>query len=330
MAEPIEPWIQALIQSSGGAAAPQQELTLQDILRGTSMDVTGRRAMGGSALGPYLPKWYPVEKFNSLGVTTADVDPYLGVFETQTDDRVWFGTTKPKAAQKPILGREYAQGEGEDLGEAEPAGDKTSTVEAAVNMPFLWEQDEIDEAMEKMRAAGLPVKDFDDMTAVWQKMVTRASQIYSLSAGEKKVSPWDALDMYKSEAEKSGTLQALNRSEVRTATSVNELTEGQSWSVLRQTLSSMLGRDPSDQELRDYTYRMNSLAAKNPSISRTVTKYKDGEAVSSNTHSSGGFTESDAAEAAYMQAQNDPDYAEYQSATTYYNALQSALGPLGG
>ena len=92
----------------------------------------------------------------------------------------------------------------------------------------------------------------------------------------------------------------------------------------------MLGRDPTDQEMRDFTYRMNQLAARNPSISKTITSYKNGEAVSQNTHTNPGFTAADMAQKAYDTAQSNPDYAEYQSATTYFNAALSALGPIGG
>lgn len=114
-----------------------------------------------------------------------------------------------------------------------------------------------------------------------------------------------------------------------TAKSVDEITEGEAWYSLQRTLSTMLGRDPSDQEVRNFTYRLNGLAAANPSISKTITRYKDGEAVSSSTKTSGGYGEADIAQEAYERAQNDDGYAEYQSATTYFNAAMSALGAIG-
>jgi hypothetical protein len=64
-------------------------------------------------------------------------------------------------------------------------------------------------------------------------------------------------------------------------------------------------------------------------VSKTITQYKHGQAVSANTTQSGGFTTDDALQAAYDKAQDNPDYAEYQSASTYYNAALSALGAIG-
>ena len=119
-------------------------------------------------------------------------------------------------------------------------------------------------------------------------------------------------------------------SRTTTSRNVTEVSEGEAWSTLQNTLSNLLGRDPNDQETRDFVYRMNQMAATNPSISKTVTQYKDGIGVSSSTHTDPGFTGADMAEDAYDGAQNDPDYAEYRAATTYFNSLMSALGPIGG
>lgn len=120
-------------------------------------------------------------------------------------------------------------------------------------------------------------------------------------------------------------------SKTQVSRNVTDITEGQAWASIQNTLSQMLGRDPSDQELRDFTYRMNRMAADNPSISRTITVYKNGgDIASSRTHTDPGFTMDDVAQEAYDQAQNEPDYAEYHGASYLFNAAMSALGPLGG
>ena len=111
---------------------------------------------------------------------------------------------------------------------------------------------------------------------------------------------------------------------------VNDLTDGQAWAVLRNNLQSMLGRDPSDQEMRDFAYKMNQAAARNPTITKTIAEYEEGELMSTTSKTRGGFTMDDANMAAYEQAQNDDEYAEYQASTVYFNALLSALGPIGG
>lgn len=121
----------------------------------------------------------------------------------------------------------------------------------------------------------------------------------------------------------NGTTTQVNRQ-------ITDFTEGQAWSVLQRTVSEMLGRDPSDQELRDFTYRMNQLAATNPAVSKTITRYKDGEQVGTRTHYDPGFTADDAAQAAYEDAQNNPHYAEYHGAADVFNWAMTALGEIGG
>lgn len=212
-----------------------------------------------------------------------------------------------------------------------PAGSVARTMEQALNLPYLWDEEELASAMERFRAAGAEVDSFDDVVKMWSGLVNRASKMYTFSEGERKVTPWDVLDMYKSEAGDAAAGEPdPNRQETFTQKSVSTLSEGEAWSSLQNTLSNMLGRDPSDQELRDFTYRMNQLAAANPAISKTITQYKDGTAVSSQTtQTEAGFSAADVAMSAYEGAQSDPEYAEYQAASTYFNAAQSALGAIG-
>lgn len=327
----LDPALLAALQA--GMAATSFGMTgptLEDILSQTAYDISSRKGLGGSPV-TWMPSWY-VNNPAIQQLTPAQrglVDPFLGM-NGQGDERVYLGTSGTGRETRVIKNVDEVGNEvtATNVATDEP-GDKTKTFSQVVNMPYMWDQDEINETIEKMNDAGLQVGSFDDMMQVWQGMVSRASMMYSLSAGENKVTPWDVLDMYKSEAKASGTLLDPNRKELRTSRSVNELTEGQSWDVLRSTLQQNLGRDPSDQEVRDFVYRMNSLAAKNPSITKTITQYKNGQAVSSNSTTSGGFTAADAAMAAYEDSQNDPDYAEYQSATTYFNSVLAALGPIG-
>lgn len=207
--------------------------------------------------------------------------------------------------------------------------DKVRSVDQAMSLPYTWEDDEIKSAMERMRDAGFEVKSFDDVVGVWGSLVERAALTYTATEGKKKVTPWDVLDMNASETGIPDGRGGFTGRKTQTAKNVSEISEGQAWSVLQSNLSQMLGRDPSDQEVRDFTYRMNQLAAKNPSISKTVTRYKNGEAVSSNTTTDPGFTGEDALQKAYKRAQNDPEYAEYQAATTYFEAAMGALGAIG-
>lgn len=215
-----------------------------------------------------------------------------------------------------------------------PAHDnsKVTSVTAALNIPATWSHDEQLAAMQKMRDYGFSVTNYDDMMKVWSAAVQRSADALSASNGKNKITPWDALALYGEENNaQSHTPGSANFTGTKTqvSKSVNELTEGQTWAALRGTLQSLLGRDPSDQELRNFTYKMNSLAAANPSITKTTTQYQDGSPVSQSSTNTGGFTTDDAARSAYDQAEQSPEYGAFQAATTYYNAALSALGAVG-
>jgi hypothetical protein len=208
---------------------------------------------------------------------------------------------------------------------------KAQTVTRALNQPYLWDEEELDSAMKRMQDAGLDVKSFDDVNSVWQSLVERAAKTFTISEGEKKVTPWDVLDLIEREDEAAnGGEDPENFTHVSTSKSIQDITEGEAWSVLQSNLSRMLGRDPSDQEVRDFTHRMNTLAARNPAISKTISTYKDGRLTNSTTREvESGFTADDMMMDSYEQAQANPEYGAFQAASTYYNAAVSALGAIG-
>jgi hypothetical protein len=218
---------------------------------------------------------------------------------------------------------------------AAPTGPTTTsqaqTITRALNQPYLWDEEELDEAMKAMQDAGLDVKSFDDVNAVWQGLVERAAKTYTLSEGEKKVTPWDVLELVKREDEvANGGEDPDNFTHVSTSKTVQDISEGEAWSVLQSNLSRMLGRDPSDQEVRDFTHRMGQLAARNPAISKTISTYKDGRLTNSKTTEvDSGFTAEDMMKKSYDEAQADPEYGAFQAASTYFNAAVGALGAIG-
>jgi hypothetical protein len=324
--------------AGGGGTEPGQPVDIVSLLQGTAMQVTGREGMTGTPFSGILPGWAKGIPQAVLG--DVNFDPYLGIVSQKGDERVYMGGSSEHQTTiaDPLghMGRPdsptYA-----DLPDNLPAQvktehtDNTLTSTQVANLPYSWTEENITDAMKRMRKAGINVTSFDQLNQVWGGLVDRASMMYSLSEGKNKVTPWDVLDMYKSEAQAADSyVNYENGTRVSTSKSVAHITEGEAWSSLQSTLSKMLGRDPTDQEVRDFTYRMNSLAAKNPAISKTVSQYKAGDVRSSTTSTEGGFTGADVAEAAYSQAQDNPGYAEFQSASTYYNAALSALGAIGG
>jgi len=331
----LDPAMVAQLMGSAGTT-PGQPIDIVSLLQGTAMQVTGREGLTGTPFSGVLPPWAKDIPAAVLG--DVNFDPYLGIVSQQGDEQVYMtgGTTQevfraPSHAHLPGEGDVQNELPVNDVKTEETPRDYTLSATQVNNLPYMWTEENITDAMKRMREAGMNVTSFDQLNQVWSGLVGRASMMYSLSEGKNKVTPWDVLDMYKAEAKAADSyVNYENGTRVSTNKSIAHITEGEAWSSLQSTLSKMLGHDPSDQEVRDFTYKMNQLAAKNPAISKTISQYKAGDVASSTTSTEGGFTGSDVAQAAYEQAQNNPGYAEFQAGSTYYNAALSAIGAIGG
>lgn len=325
---PISPDLQALLSSSG---IDINSLLTQQPAPTSQADIASALLQSAMAVSkPYnqaLPWWA-----QSLQGNLISEDQFGKVYQAK-EGLVYLGTGGQRTVSTPA--NKFA----EDMGGPSttttlPANrDYAATVTQAMNLPYTWDEREVADAIQRLKSAGIQVDSFDmgsnSLVNVWGSLVNRAAQTYALTDGERKLTPWDVLDLYKNEADASG-IGPFSGSKTTVQRNVTEISEGEAWAQLQNNLSQMLGRDPSDQEMRDFTYRMNQLAARNPAISKTITQYKNGEAVSSSTHTDPGFTGADMAQEAYDSAQNDPEYAEYRGASLYFNALMSALGPIGG
>lgn len=306
-----------LLQQSPTASAPSQA------------DLSA--AMLQSALATSAPYRNPLPWWaQGLRSALASEDQFAGVYNA--GEGLVYMDTAASTREVEIPANKFSaeQGGATQSYEVDDQEDFALTVTQALNLPYTWDQGEVLDVIDRMKAAGLQVDGFDSLVGVWQGLVNRAATTYAMTDGKRKLTPWDVLDLYKDEAKASGTFLDPNRTETQVHRSITEISEGQAWASIQGTLSQMLGRDPSDQETRDFTYRMNRMAATNPSISKTVSQYRSGELASTTTHTDPGFTAADMAEEAYDDAQSDPDYAEYRSASYYFNSLLSALGPIGG
>jgi hypothetical protein len=277
-------------------------------------------ALSVSQRTAFLPAW--ARDLKVLGLGKESEAPEMFVYMRDTTRQV----AAPASVDTP-------QGFGSDAPTVAVTSEtsQAQTVTRALNQPYLWDEEELDEAMKRMQDAGLDVKSFDDVNSVWQSLVERAAKTYTISQGEKKVTPWDVLDLIEREdGVANGGEDPDNFTTTSTHKSIQDISEGEAWSTLQNNLSRMLGRDPSDQEVRDFTHRMNTLAARNPAISKTISTYKDGKLVNSTTNEvDSGFTADDMAMSAYEKAQANPEYGAYQAASTYFNSAIQALGAIG-
>lgn len=314
-------WIASLLnnQSTGATSS------LEDILKMSMLGVSGRQGLTDQPLVGVIPQWVRTSPQMLQAVRQGFVDPYLPTTDVSTW-RVYMSRSDRRSDIPQQFGAAMEQqGVPRAL-----AGDKSESLNAVANQPFLWSEDEIKGAIKKFHDAGHDeVTDLPSLQKAWEGLATMAAARYSLSSGKIKVTPWDMLELDKNTSTASGASGSPS-TVTQTSRSVATITHGDGWSALQNTLSKMLGRDPSDDEVRDFVGRMNFLASKNPTITRSTTSGIGTAHQNTSSHTKSGFDSNDILENAYSDAQSNPDYAEFQSASTYYNAALSALGAIGG
>lgn len=129
-------------------------------------------------------------------------------------------------------------------------------------------------------------------------------------------------DSLVGEAEKAGPTTIT-----RTDRSVDLFSPTDARGLARQTMQSILGRDPSEEEFEDFVAALNTAARNNPTITKTTTRYDaEGNMIGTNSRSRGGLTSAGVQEVLQEQAEGAPDWAEWQAVGTYFPEVMSALG----
>ena len=105
---------------------------------------------------------------------------------------------------------------------------------------------------------------------------------------------------------------------------MNQLSDGSAYMIIKNAARQALGRNPTSSEVKQFAARAHRIAVSNPTISRsTVTTDAMG-----NTSTSTKVKQGANADDFQMAAEKKVDTEEagaYQAATTYYNAMLSAL-----
>jgi len=113
----------------------------------------------------------------------------------------------------------------------------------------------------------------------------------------------------------------------QTSKSIKQFNMQQVQGLATSAFQAAIGRAATNEELATFLKHLNGEEKKNPTVTRTTTS--SGKNSSSSTYvSSGGVDES---QFATTESQMHPEFANYQKATTYFDAMTSALrGPTGG
>jgi len=160
---------------------------------------------------------------------------------------------------------------------------------------------------------------------VWQQMVSEtASYNKTKKSPTKYISPWEAVDRLA--MDRAGKANAaFDGFSSSVQSQVQQVSDQQLAGTARQVLQQELGRDPTAAELRSYTIAVNQAAQANPVVTRTANDGTDPANTVSSSTTSGGI---DPQQVILDQVRQDPEHAQYQASTLYYQAALNALNSI--
>lgn len=223
--------------------------------------------------------------------------------------------------------------------------DNWMSTSAAENLYFNWTDKQRSDFRAKAMLGGLLKQGDGDLeaSALWVKLVDQAS-LYG--AQNKKVGPMDLLTGYvKSNSAGGGWIKDPNNNDFqinamtgqrryvgpqfKTTTQTNvDLTDPATARALATSIfQQLLGRDPGQNEIAAYAAALQQSEAADPSRATTVTQYDNkGNAIATNTMTSGGMDDAAKAQLAQDQIKKTKEYGATQAATTYMDAISKAVG----
>lgn len=151
----------------------------------------------------------------------------------------------------------------------------------------------------------------------WSDAVQEAGNFYTL--GGKKVTPWQVVDLY------SGSHGVEGQPTTSTESSVRKIDDLDARAAAEEAYSALMGRSAKGKEADAVKAALNAYAEAHPTISTRTSTTKNGHTDSS-TVTTGGISDAGAKQIVEDQVRANPNYAEYQAATTNFNWLQQALG----
>lgn len=199
---------------------------------------------------------------------------------------------------------------------------------------WQWDQAQVDKLAEKLvKANMLPSINVtrDDVWSAFRNVLMDAAQQYAANK-TKAPNVEQVLQGYMKRPVGDSTGGETKPAKYETTniqTNLSDPTEADA--VLQDTLQQRLGRAPTDAEKQSFLAALNAKQRANPSV--TSTQYTlDAKTGGYNTtvgETSGGVNAGQYADD-FATNNNKKEYGAYQAATTYFDAMMSALGTPGG
>jgi len=177
----------------------------------------------------------------------------------------------------------------------------------------------------RMADSGLNVSDFNNIQSNWENAIALARIAYDSNPSNPLVDAFSAIDLIGSRTPKP------KQPTTATAITTTLTSSSDARAALSTQMEADLGRKATDAEVATFTKALNSLQRSNPGVSTTVNNNGGqvdangnpiGAPAVSNTTNTGGF---DVAQYTEDYTASQPEYAEFQAATNYMDALFSAF-----
>ena len=277
----------------------------------------------------------PALRTDTSTPSQVDISPYL----TALEGGGGAGVMAPPTAAGPVITVRMPKTPGQP-GSANAAeqrmasgeGTQHLSVDAATQAFWGWTDAQQKALAKKAWYLGL-VASPDDIEGAFQAWQWAVSRSGDYAAAGRPMDPSDVMDLLAAGSPDAQKQAAQNRLAGQTVTQkqrqINLTDPVQARALITQAFQQSMGRDPTDAEYNTLLASLHAQQQANPTVTETTTKYdnKGNPLPESTSTTSGGIDPS-----AFVQqaAQADPEAAQYQAGTFYFNTLMKALGsPVG-
>lgn len=212
-----------------------------------------------------------------------------------------------------------------------------SDVSLTKTLPLRWDNDPAKwtKFLARVSAAvGYSITDPNEAMKVWADAVDYASSKWQSTRGGKAgkpYTPFEVLEKWKRDREHGVPSYGMTSSGAggtgrETVKTVDEMSPGTAWGVIEDAVRSAMGRSATDKEMRRFISKAHDIASRNPNIESTTTSVDaSGKNTSTSRRVKQGASQGDYQLAAQNMAAT-PEAGAFQAASTYFGALQQALG----
>jgi hypothetical protein len=200
---------------------------------------------------------------------------------------------------------------------------------------------EYQKIVNRMASSGLDVSDPETVQKNWEKAVGAASKAYA--SGYYRLDPFAAIDLIGSKTSQNQQINLTNINNVQKNLTISTSEEAKG--ALSNASQQLLGRDPTAKEIKLFTNALNSMEKANPSYTTTTGQEVSNPGIpqlanvngsvaqistgarntTSSSTSTGGVSQLASGQFTSDYAKSAKDYAEYQTETTYMDALMKAI-----